>query len=152
MYFKIAVVLAALGILQAMFLLVVNSEAKQDHRDILRDGGKNSLGRTWHRQSFLKIAALAFGMALPFAYLGWQVAAALLLLEGAEFWVLFDRRLNSLRGKELDYVGKTSGMDVFFRKVFAKEPGRAMLVCKLVTAGVGVVLLAYYLTHYFVKL
>lgn len=147
--YKGFIIVAALAILQAMYLALVNSEVKRDYAAMMKDGSRNSLGLAWHRKSWLKILAISSAMVIPFFALSWQIAAALLFVEGMEFWLLFDRRLNRARGLDSLYVGKNNSLDLFFGKLFRKAPGRAMLLFKIAGLVVGVALLAWFLWRYF---
>lgn len=149
MIYNAFIVLVALALLQFIFLKVVDSEVKQDYRDILNNGSRDSLKKTWHRQSFLKIAAIGTALVLPFTWLNWYLPVALLILEAAEFALLFDKRLNVARGLDPLYVGQNSGIDKFYRRLFANEPGRALMVTKIVTLCLGLLLMVYALYRFF---
>jgi len=53
---------------------------------------------------------------------------ALLGLQGALFWDIFDPLLNYLRGKPYNYVSKSNLLDLFFHRF--KNPWKSQLIIK----------------------
>lgn len=135
--FMLAVIAAAICLMLYMFFKVIDSEAKQDFRDIEKNAANDSLRKTWHRQSFLKIFGIGVGVSLPFFYFSWQAVISVLIINGSFFWILFDKKLNLLRNLSWNYVGKTAGVDVLFNKRFGANSWRIMLACKVLTLLFG---------------
>lgn len=89
--------------------------ASKDNIQIELNGKYNSLKDGWHKSNALIRVVVFMSLAGFYVLLGeiaggvvWGLVTAVAygLLTLALFWVLFDRRLNRLRGKELNYVSQ----------------------------------------------
>lgn len=100
--------------------------AKKDAIQIELNGSLDTLKKDWHRVNglirFLMFAPAALFAVLPAAIFGGRPFLAILLfissllMNIALHWILFDRELNRLRKKPVDYIGENADSDHYLKK------------------------------------
>lgn len=125
--------------------------AQKDFIQIDANGSIDSLKADWHRIN-VWIRVAAFGcLAVAANTEHWWVAPAYFALSAAIFWLLFDYRLNILRGLEPGYVGNNSDADRLIKFIVMRfnysleEAGK-----RVKWAGLAVAFLLYIGSIYFV--
>lgn len=108
--------------------------AKDDAIEIELNGSLNTLGKKWHFNSAttraIVFAALIITSLLPAVVMAgiWfeslLVALAYALVSVSWHWFVFDRKLNKLRGLDVEYVGENSEADLFLHNYAAHEVKR----------------------------
>jgi hypothetical protein len=85
--------------------------AKKDAMQIIANGSLDSLKADWHRVNvWIRITAFGcLGLAADVQHP--LVGLAYFILAAAIFWLLFDYRLNILRGLEPGYIGANADAD-----------------------------------------
>lgn len=105
--------------------------AEDDAIEIELNGSIDSLAKYWHKTSSVTraivIGSLGVASLLPAALMGgyWFESGSMLFAYGllaiALHWVIFDLKLNRLRGLADDYNGKTADLDQYLAKFAAAE-------------------------------
>lgn len=78
--------------------------------------GKELVGKWWHSIQLL-ILVVAFVILVLTHVIKWDETLLILSL----YYVTFEVSLNKLRGKKLNYIGKTAALDKFIWKVCKTE-------------------------------
>jgi hypothetical protein len=128
----------------AIFILVVGFALMQAQRDAavieMNLHIDHAHGWRYRAMNLTMIGAVLAFTSRPEAFIVYLPLSAVM------FWIVFDMRLNLLRGLDVLYVGYNAGIDKLFRSTFRRFPEEAMLVAKVISF-IGLLILFLYVCY-----